>query len=42
MLTKSIKQSFLIDPLATNNTIYRDSLTLTTHTKENWIIKVSK
>ena len=29
ILTESIKKSCLIDPLTTNNTIYRDSLTLT-------------
>ena len=27
-LTQSIEKSFLIDPLITNNAIYRDSLTL--------------
>ena len=27
-MTKSIKKSFLLDPLTTNNSIYRDSLTL--------------
>ena len=30
MITKSVKKSFLIDPLTTNNAIYRDSLTLIT------------
>ena len=28
-MTKSIEKSFLIDPLTTNNAIYRDLLTLT-------------
>ena len=28
ILTQSIEKSFLIDPATTNNTIYRDSLTL--------------
>ena len=28
ILTQSIEKSFLIDPLTTNNAIYRDSLTL--------------
>ena len=28
ILTRSIEKSFVIDPLTTNNAIYRDSLTL--------------
>ena len=28
ILTKSIEESFVINPLITNNAIYRDSLTL--------------
>ena len=44
-MTQSIEKRFLIDPLTTNNAIYRDSLTFkkrrlyqTTSTNQNFII----
>ena len=40
ILTKSIKKSFLIDPLTTNNVIYRDSLTLMLASTNIFIIPI--
>ena len=40
ILTKSIKKSFLIDPLTTNNVIYRDSLTLMLPSTNIFIIPI--